>query len=86
MMSIRVDLSAIVDGMEMQSDEMTSFLHRPTGRVVTIRDEAFRAAEDEEEEEEEWVEPKDWLTRAASWRPRTSMLRSRIASRSMNIG
>lgn len=34
----------------MQSDEMTSYLPRPTGRVLTVSDEAFRAAEDDDEE------------------------------------
>jgi hypothetical protein len=38
--------------MEMQSDEMHSFLHRPTGRVVTVSGEALAAAEDDDEE---WV-------------------------------
>jgi hypothetical protein len=55
-MPIRVRLSAIVEAMEMQSDEMTSYLHRPTGRVLTVSDEAFRAAEDDDEE---WVEPEE---------------------------
>ncbi|MGH2361018.1 MAG: UPF0158 family protein [bacterium] len=51
-----VRLADIVDGMEMQSDEMTGYLHRPTGRVITVRDEAIAAAEDDDtdftEEEE----------------------------------
>ena len=55
-MPIRVRLSAIVEGMEMQSDDMTSYLHRPTGRVLTVSDEAFRAAEDDDEE---WVQPEE---------------------------
>lgn len=46
----RVRLSEIVDGLEMQSDEMTSYLHRPTGQVITVSDEALRAAEDDDEE------------------------------------
>jgi hypothetical protein len=49
-MPIRVPLSAIVDGMEMQSDEMTSYLHRQTGRIVTVSDEAMLAAEADDEE------------------------------------
>lgn len=51
-MPSRVRLSAIVEGMQLQSDEMTSYLHRPTGNVVTISDDAIRAAEDDDEE---WV-------------------------------
>jgi hypothetical protein len=52
----RVHLKDIVEGMELQSDEMTSYLHRPTGRVLTVSDEAFTAAE---EGDEEWVEPEE---------------------------
>lgn len=40
----------------MQSAEMTSYLHRATGRVLTLSDEAFRAAEDDDEER---VEPEE---------------------------
>lgn len=43
-------LSDIVEGMECQSDEMTSYLHRPTGRVLTVSDEAFSAADEEDED------------------------------------
>ena len=46
----RVRLSDVVEGMEMQSDEMHSFLHRPTGRIVTVSDEALAAAEDDDDE------------------------------------
>lgn len=53
-MPIRARLSEIVDGMEMQSDEMTAYLHRPTGRILVVSDDAFRAAEDDDDE---WVEP-----------------------------
>lgn len=49
---MRVRLTDIVDGMEMQSDEMHSYLHRPTGRVTTVSDEAFSAAESGDDE---WV-------------------------------
>jgi len=51
-MVARVNVGAIVEGLEMQSDDMHSFLHRPTGRVVTVSDEALAAAEDDDEE---WV-------------------------------
>ena len=53
---IRVLLSAIVEGMEMQSDEMTSYLHRPTGRVLTVSEEALSAAE---ADDEQWVEAEE---------------------------
>ncbi|MDP9176776.1 MAG: UPF0158 family protein [Gemmatimonadota bacterium] len=58
----KVRLADIVDGMEMQSDEMTGYLHRPTGRVITVRDEAFAAAEDDDEDfedEEELAEARE---------------------------
>lgn len=44
-MPTRVQLDRIVEGMEMQFDETHSFLHRPSGRVVTVSDEALEAAE-----------------------------------------
>ena len=49
-MSTQVQLDAIVEGMEMQSDEMHSYLHRPSGRVITISDEALEAAENDDDE------------------------------------
>jgi len=55
-MSVRVQISAIVEGMEMQSDDMHSFLHRPSGRVVTVSDEALAAAENDDDE---WVTPEE---------------------------
>jgi Uncharacterised protein family (UPF0158). len=55
-MDAKVRLSDIRDGMEMQSDEMPSYLHRPTGRVINISDEAMQAAEDGDEE---FVEPEE---------------------------
>ena len=49
-------LSAVVEGMDLQSDQMTSYLHRPTGRVLWVTDEAFRAAEGDDEDS---VEPEE---------------------------
>ena len=40
----------------MQSDELQSYLHRPTGRVMTISEEALAAAENDDEE---WVSPEE---------------------------
>jgi hypothetical protein len=57
-------LKDIVDGMEFQTDEMTAYLHRPTGRVVVVSDEAFAAADDGDEE---WVAPEE-LSEAQSIR------------------
>jgi hypothetical protein len=42
--------------MEMQSDDLHSFLHRPTGRIVTVSDDALAAAEDDDEK---WVIPEE---------------------------
>lgn len=47
---MRVQLSDIIDGMDMQSDDLHPYLHRPTGRVITISDEAFAAAESDDDD------------------------------------
>jgi hypothetical protein len=39
-------MDAIVEGLEMQSDEIHAYLHRPTGRVIFVTDDALLAAED----------------------------------------
>jgi len=52
----KVRLSDIVDGMDMMSDQMTSYLHRPTGRVLFVSDEALRAAGDNDDDS---VEPEE---------------------------
>jgi hypothetical protein len=44
-MQVRVSLSDVLEAMESQSDEMTAYLHRLTGRVIMVSDEAMRAAE-----------------------------------------
>ena len=43
---MRVQLKDILEGMEFQSDEVTAYLHRPTGRVLAVSDEALLAAEE----------------------------------------
>jgi hypothetical protein len=53
---VLVRLKDIIEGMEFQSDEMTAYLHRPTGRVLTVSDEAFTAAEGDDDD---WVEPEE---------------------------
>jgi hypothetical protein len=47
-MSILVNLSDIIDGMESQSDESSSYLNKNTGEVVLIGYEEISAAEDDE--------------------------------------
>lgn len=49
---IRVRLKDLIEGMEFQSDEMTAYLHRPSGRVLTVSDDAVSAAENDDDE---WV-------------------------------
>lgn len=52
----RVRLSQLVEGMEFQTDESTSYLNRTTGEIVTIADDEFWAAEEDKpaEEHPEW--------------------------------
>ena len=45
-MSIRVKLDEIIDGMESQSEENSSYLDKETGEVVLISDYEMRAIED----------------------------------------
>jgi len=50
-MPIPVKLSEIVDEMSMSGDEISTFLNRVTGEIVTVTGEESRAAED----------PEDWV-------------------------
>jgi hypothetical protein len=45
-MPARVKLSAILDALDMQSDETHAFLDRQTGEVAVLSKEELRAAED----------------------------------------
>jgi hypothetical protein len=45
-MQVPVRLKEILEGMELQSDELTAYLHRPTGRVIAVSDEAMASAEE----------------------------------------
>ena len=45
-MAIRVKLNEIIEGLEFQSDESSSFLDKTTGKVVLISDYEISAAED----------------------------------------
>ena len=47
-MEIRVKLSDIIEGLEFQSDESSSYLNKKTGEVILMTDYAMRAAEDNE--------------------------------------
>jgi len=44
-MTVQVKLTEIIEGMDFQSDEQSSFLNLTTGEVVSITDEELRAAE-----------------------------------------
>jgi len=46
--ALRVKLSDLLEGMDFQSDERSSFLNLTTGEVVSITDEELRAAENDE--------------------------------------
>src|SRR5215468_5887849 len=45
--ALRVKLSDLIEGMDFQSDERSSFLNLTTGEVVSITDEELRAAEED---------------------------------------
>lgn len=47
-MDVRVKLSDIIEGLEFQSDESSSFLNKSTGEVILMTDYAMRAAEENE--------------------------------------
>ena len=47
-MEARVKLIEIIEGLEFQSDESSSFLNKKTGEVVLMTDYAMQAAEDDE--------------------------------------
>ena len=55
-MTVQVKLQDILEGMDFQSDERSSFLNLTTGEVVSITDEELRAAENDEPLEDfpEW--------------------------------
>ena len=56
----RVRLSDIVDAMDMQFDEMTTSLHRPTGQLVVVTSEAPRVAEDGDDPgDHAWLAPEE---------------------------
>ena len=59
-MGTRVKLSDLIEGMEFQSDEISIYLNRKTGAVISITDDEFSAAENETPMEEvpEWQRPK----------------------------
>ena len=56
----RVRLCEIVEAMDMQFDEVTTWLHRPTGKLVVVTDDALRATEDGDDPGElDWILPEE---------------------------
>lgn len=55
-MEARVKLSDVIEGLESQSDESSSFLDKRTGEVILMTDYAMRSAE----ENEPYEEVPDW--------------------------
>jgi Uncharacterised protein family (UPF0158) len=55
-MKVQVKLKGIIEGLEFQSDEQSSFLNLTTGEVVSVTTEELRAAEEEQPLEDfpEW--------------------------------
>jgi hypothetical protein len=54
-MPARVLLEEVVEVLELAHDQMSSYVHAPTGRVVTVTDEDLRHAEDADTEDlPEW--------------------------------
>ena len=47
-MKIRVKLSDVIEGLEFQSDESSSYINKNTGELVLVGDEEMSAAEDDE--------------------------------------
>jgi hypothetical protein len=43
---VRVKLDDIVEGLELQSDEINAYLHRPSGEVVMLSDDTLQDAEE----------------------------------------
>lgn len=51
-MGVRVKLSDIIEAIDFQTDDISSYLNVKTGEVVTVTDEDFGAAEDQEDLDE----------------------------------
>jgi hypothetical protein len=47
-MAVRVKLSDIIDGLESQSDRLTSYLNKKTGEIITVTEDEFMLAESDE--------------------------------------
>lgn len=57
---MRVKLQDVVDGLEMQADEMSAYLNKRTGELIPVTDEELEEAEDEELDEGEEIDLADY--------------------------
>ena len=56
-MAAKVSLAEVVNALEMASDELSSFVNKQTGQVITLTNEALRIAEEETNEDlSDWQE------------------------------
>ncbi|MBI5473212.1 MAG: hypothetical protein HY961_12785 [Ignavibacteriae bacterium] len=55
-MNAKVDLEELAEQIQMQSDNMAAYLHKPTGELVCVSDEVLMAAEEDESDDdlEDW--------------------------------
>ena len=83
-MAVQVKLQDILEGMDFQSDERSSFLNLTTGEVIAITDEELRAAEHDAPLEDfpEWQH--DAIRIAGEFWRRVTISRCLTGLRSMN--
>jgi hypothetical protein len=56
-MAAKISLNEVVNALEMSSDELSSFVNRQTGQVLTLTNETLRMAEEETTQElSDWQE------------------------------
>jgi hypothetical protein len=64
-MATKVSLYEVVSALEIASDEMSSFVSKRTGKVVTLSHEAMQRAEDDSQEDlSDWEEQELRLAKA----------------------
>ena len=61
-MSVKVKLEELIDALEFRVEEMSIFVNKKTGKIISVLDDEFQEAEDSENFDEEVVnEAKDIL-------------------------
>ena len=63
-MAVIVSLRAVIEEMDLMSDEATAYINRKTGELITLTHEEFALAEDPEEAEDTSQWQKDLLPKA----------------------